>query len=285
MTKVQEGQLELADVRRRLSAIFVGSIGNLVEWYDFYAYAAFALYFASAFFPGQRSRRPAAERRDPLCVRLHRAAHRRMAVRTSGRSLRPPQCADAVGAADVLRVADDRGDADLRDDRHRRARHARPRAHDSGPEPRRRVRHERDVPHRGRRREASRLLLELPVRHADRRPVVRHPRAAAPAAGLSHAGAAEGVGLADSVRHRRAAGDRRAADAAQSARDRGLHRLEEADDAEDELDRGACEISARSARRRRPDDGRDDGVLHLHDLHAEVPEAVGRPQRHPDDAS
>src|SRR6266446_4565653 len=42
----------LADVRRRVKAIFIGSIGNLVEWYDFYAYAAFALYFASAFFPG-----------------------------------------------------------------------------------------------------------------------------------------------------------------------------------------------------------------------------------------
>src|SRR5262245_47814777 len=45
-------QLDLADVRRRLKAIFVGSIGNLVEWYDFYAYAAFALYFAGSFFPG-----------------------------------------------------------------------------------------------------------------------------------------------------------------------------------------------------------------------------------------
>ena len=44
--------LELADVRRRLTAIFIGSVGNLVEWYDFYAYAAFALYFAGAFFPG-----------------------------------------------------------------------------------------------------------------------------------------------------------------------------------------------------------------------------------------
>jgi MHS family alpha-ketoglutarate permease-like MFS transporter len=40
-----------ADVKRRLKAIFIGSIGNLVEWYDFYAYAAFALYFAGAFFP------------------------------------------------------------------------------------------------------------------------------------------------------------------------------------------------------------------------------------------
>ena len=43
--------VDLADVRRRLKAIFVGSIGNLVEWYDFYAYAAFALYFANAFSP------------------------------------------------------------------------------------------------------------------------------------------------------------------------------------------------------------------------------------------
>ncbi|WP_448203937.1 MFS transporter [Azospirillum sp. sgz302134] len=40
-----------ADMRRRLKAIFIGSIGNLVEWYDFYAYAAFALYFAKSFFP------------------------------------------------------------------------------------------------------------------------------------------------------------------------------------------------------------------------------------------
>ncbi len=45
-------QLDLADVRRRVTAIFIGSVGNLVEWYDFYTYAAFALYFASSFFPG-----------------------------------------------------------------------------------------------------------------------------------------------------------------------------------------------------------------------------------------
>jgi MHS family alpha-ketoglutarate permease-like MFS transporter len=38
-------------MKRRLRAIFVGSVGNLVEWYDFYAYAAFSLYFAKAFFP------------------------------------------------------------------------------------------------------------------------------------------------------------------------------------------------------------------------------------------
>jgi MHS family alpha-ketoglutarate permease-like MFS transporter len=38
-------------MRRRIKAIFIGSVGNLVEWYDFYAYAAFALYFAGDFFP------------------------------------------------------------------------------------------------------------------------------------------------------------------------------------------------------------------------------------------
>ena len=35
----------------RLKAIFGGSIGNLVEWYDWYAYSAFALYFSASFFP------------------------------------------------------------------------------------------------------------------------------------------------------------------------------------------------------------------------------------------
>src|ERR1700722_4295729 len=43
--------LDIADMERRVKAIFIGSIGNLVEWYDFYAYTAFALYFAPAFFP------------------------------------------------------------------------------------------------------------------------------------------------------------------------------------------------------------------------------------------
>ena len=52
-----------ADARRRVRAIFVGSIGNLVEWYDFYAYAAFALYFAPSFFPGS----------DPVVQQLNAA--------------------------------------------------------------------------------------------------------------------------------------------------------------------------------------------------------------------
>jgi MHS family alpha-ketoglutarate permease-like MFS transporter len=59
----KDDALDLADVSRRLRAIFVGSIGNLVEWYDFYAYAAFSLYFASSFFPGN----------DPVVQQLNAA--------------------------------------------------------------------------------------------------------------------------------------------------------------------------------------------------------------------
>ncbi len=39
------------DPRQRLKAIVGGSTGNLVEWYDWYAYSAFTLYFAPHFFP------------------------------------------------------------------------------------------------------------------------------------------------------------------------------------------------------------------------------------------
>jgi MHS family alpha-ketoglutarate permease-like MFS transporter len=60
---IETARLDAADVRRRLKAIFIGSIGNLVEWYDFYAYAAFALYFAGAFFPGH----------DPVVQQLNAA--------------------------------------------------------------------------------------------------------------------------------------------------------------------------------------------------------------------
>lgn len=58
----ETARFSFADVRR-LKAIFVGSIGNLVEWYDFYSYTAFALYFANSFFPGN----------DPVLQQLNAA--------------------------------------------------------------------------------------------------------------------------------------------------------------------------------------------------------------------
>ncbi len=49
---------------KRIKNILVGSLGNLIEWYDVYAYAAFALYFAPAFFPSD----------DPITQQLSAAA-------------------------------------------------------------------------------------------------------------------------------------------------------------------------------------------------------------------
>ena len=37
--------------KHRIRSIIGGSIGNLVEWYDWYAYSFFSIYFAPAFFP------------------------------------------------------------------------------------------------------------------------------------------------------------------------------------------------------------------------------------------
>lgn len=41
-----------AGTMQRLKSIFSGSIGNMIEYYDWYVYSAFSLYFAKAFFPG-----------------------------------------------------------------------------------------------------------------------------------------------------------------------------------------------------------------------------------------
>ena len=51
MTIAIAHDLDRTDRRRRIWAIFGSSSGNLVEWYDFYAYAFTALYFAPSFFP------------------------------------------------------------------------------------------------------------------------------------------------------------------------------------------------------------------------------------------
>lgn len=49
---------------QRLRSIVSGSVGNLVEWYDWYAYTVLALYFAPVFFP----------KGDPIAQQLDAAA-------------------------------------------------------------------------------------------------------------------------------------------------------------------------------------------------------------------
>src|ERR1700761_3131548 len=43
-------------VGRRVMSILGGSIGNLIEWYDFHVYVAFSLFFAKQFFPTEDAR-------------------------------------------------------------------------------------------------------------------------------------------------------------------------------------------------------------------------------------
>jgi MFS transporter, MHS family, alpha-ketoglutarate permease len=50
-TPSSTGSVENGTAGQRLRAIFGGSVGNLIEWYDWYTYAAFAIYFAPSFFP------------------------------------------------------------------------------------------------------------------------------------------------------------------------------------------------------------------------------------------
>src|SRR5258705_560020 len=53
MNAAGTGDTEVAPhvMKSRMRAIVGGSIGNLVEWYDWYVYSAFSLYFAKVFFP------------------------------------------------------------------------------------------------------------------------------------------------------------------------------------------------------------------------------------------
>lgn len=44
-------QLSEAPRRSVISNVIRGSLGNLIEWYDWYAYTAFSVYFAAVFFP------------------------------------------------------------------------------------------------------------------------------------------------------------------------------------------------------------------------------------------
>ncbi len=74
--------------RDRLKSIIGGSAGNLVEWYDWFAYASFAIYFAPVFFP----------QGDPTAQLLNTAA-----VFAVGFIVRP------IGAWAMGRYADSKG--------------------------------------------------------------------------------------------------------------------------------------------------------------------------------
>lgn len=49
--RIDKNNAEAPEIRRRVWAIVGASSGNLVEWFDFYAYSFCSLYFAHIFFP------------------------------------------------------------------------------------------------------------------------------------------------------------------------------------------------------------------------------------------
>jgi MFS transporter, MHS family, alpha-ketoglutarate permease len=73
--------LDIRDVERRIKAIFIGSVGNLVEWYDFYAYTAFAAVLRAGVLPEQRSGGATAQRDGAVRRDLPDAAAGRLTVR------------------------------------------------------------------------------------------------------------------------------------------------------------------------------------------------------------
>ena len=110
---ITSAQDDAADRRRRIIAIVGSSSGNLVEWYDFYCYAFFALYFAPAFFPQGELDKPAFADRRRFCCRLLYAANWRLAVWSHRRSCRSPRLNDHLGCDDVRRIALHRPHSDL----------------------------------------------------------------------------------------------------------------------------------------------------------------------------
>lgn len=43
--------MQVYSQKRITSNIIKGSLGNMIEWFDWYIYASFAIYFAGSFFP------------------------------------------------------------------------------------------------------------------------------------------------------------------------------------------------------------------------------------------
>ena len=277
-----DDHLDFADARRRVKAIFIGSVGNLVEWYDFYAYAAFALYFAAAFFPSS----------DPVVQQLnaavlfaagfivrpiggwlfgHLADHygRRTALMLSVLlmcfgslmiAVTPTYASIGIGAPIMLGVARMVQGLSLGGEYGTSATYLSEVA---------------DQKHRGFYSSFQYVTLiggqlcAILVLPALQQVFLTAEQLRAWGWRIPFV---IGALLAIVARLMRR-------NLHETGRVHGGAKQPRATKRESSLKR-AAEISARSAPGRRPDDGRHDGVLHLHDLHAEVPEAVGRSHRH-----
>src|SRR5882724_4549513 len=145
MTIALEYAIDRADRRRRIWAIFGSSSGNLVEWYDFYAYAFTALYFAHSFFSRRQSNHATSTDRRGVRDRLFDAADWRLHFRLHCRQVRPQKFYDDLRADDVRRISCHRGVADLCNHWSRGTRPAASRPNAAGSVGGRRIRYQRDL--------------------------------------------------------------------------------------------------------------------------------------------
>ena len=175
-----------------------GSAGNLVEWFDWYVYSAFALYFAPVFFPkgdataqllntaaifavGFVMRPVGAWAMGIYADHKGRKAGLMLSVSLMCVGSLMIAVAPSYASAGVL-VAGDPG----------------ARADHPGPQPRRRIWLERDLSVRNGRPRAARLLVELPICDDHRRPADR-ARAAGRAAGDARRSRDAGTGAGASA--------------------------------------------------------------------------------------
>ena len=85
---------------RRIKAILGGSAGNLVEWYDWFAYSSTSLYFAALFFPKGDAVAQQLQTAAIFAAGFVDAPDRRLADGRLRRPGRAPRGADPVGRAD-----------------------------------------------------------------------------------------------------------------------------------------------------------------------------------------
>ena len=217
--------------------------------------------------PGRERHGAADEGVGRLCARLLRAAARVVDLRPPRRSHGPAALDGHSCAHDVVRVAHGRDAADLCDDRRHGAGAAHRRPYRPGHLGRRRIRYERGVHERSGARGAPRVLCLLPVRHLDRRPAARDSGVERAAAGARR-GRDASVGLAHPLRDRsdRCAGRPVSAHVARGNVDSGVPRSPR---------RGHTARAARAPPRGDDHAGVHRGglaaLLHVHDVHAEVP--------------
>ena len=165
-----------AETRKRIFAIVAASSGNLVEWFDFYVYAFTAIYFAPAFFPKGDATAQLLNTAGVFAVGfLMRPIGGWMFGRIADRLGRKSSlvisvlmmCAGSLLIAVLPTYAAIGALAPAP---------AAPRAPGAGPLGGRRIRRHRHLHERGRAARPARLLLVVPVRHADRRPAARRAR-------------------------------------------------------------------------------------------------------------